>query len=797
MPMLADPSIKYQPYTPLQLPERQWPSKVTRSPPIWLSTDLRDGNQALANPMTVAQKLIFFETLLKCGFKEIEVAYPAASDTDFNFVRKLIEEGRIPDDVWIQVLTPAREDLIKRTIDAVAGCKRAIIHMYNATSCLFRTVVFRNSQEETLKLAVKHTEIVRKLTEECTAKHGTIFRYEYSPETFSQTEPAFALQVCEAVKAAWGKAGLGDERIIFNLPATVEIGPPNHYADLIEHFCRNISEREKIIISLHPHNDRGTGIAAAELGMLAGADRVEGCLFGNGERTGNVDLVNLALNLYTQGISPKVDFSDIQAVIDVVTACNDLPVHPRHPYAGELVFTAFSGSHQDAVKKGFEAQRVRHEQAAREGKPLIWELPYLPIDPADLGCTYEAVIRVNAQSGKGGIAYIIQQHLGLEMPRKMQIAFYQVIQDIADREAREMTVEDITTAFRKTYNFGGSAYEGRLVLKSFRISSEPAASGEAADERRQFDGTISVDGNLRVIRGDGNGPLSAFLDALRTHLDINLALREYTEHTIDKHQDAQAASFVELVPVSEDVKDTRRSTQSWWGVGVDADIAASGLRAVLSAANNAIGDRALPELKLSVGFNARSGQADIATAILNSLQLELPRRLQASFFEVVQRSTRDTGGEISYEDLVRLFRETYAYEEGRFAVKSFKLEHLDASGRAKLSGSFTINGKDVVLEGEGNGPLSAAVEAVNRGLDGRVSIREYVEHSIGEGSEVKAASYVEILYEYPGGNPKWPKWGVAIDNDITASGLKAVLAATRAVEKADEAARKAAAAGQQ
>ncbi|KAI0723806.1 2-isopropylmalate synthase [Cerioporus squamosus] len=797
MPMLADPSIKYQPYTPLQLPDRQWPSKVNRSPPIWLSTDLRDGNQALANPMTIAQKLVFFETLVKCGFKEIEVAYPAASDTDFNFVRQLIEEGRVPDDVWIQVLTPAREDLIKRTVEAVAGCKRAIIHMYNATSCLFRTVVFRNSKEETVKLAVKHTEIVRKLTEECTAKHGTVFRYEYSPETFSQTEPEFAVEVCEAVKSAWGKAGLGDERITFNLPATVEIGPPNHYADLIEHFCRTISEREKIIISLHPHNDRGTGIAAAELGILAGADRVEGCLFGNGERTGNVDLVNLALNLYTQGVHPQVDFSDIQAVIDVVTACNDLPVHPRHPYAGELVFTAFSGSHQDAIKKGFEAQRARHAQAAREGKPQYWEMPYLPIDPADLGCTYEAVIRVNAQSGKGGISYLIQQHLGLDMPRKMQIAFYQVVQDIADREAREMTVEDITTAFRKTYHFGGSAYEGRLVLKSFKISSEPAANGGAADERRQFDGTISVDGNLRVIRGDGNGPLSAFLDALRTHLDINLALREYTEHTIDKHQDAQAASFVELVPQSEDVKDTRRSTQSWWGVGVDADIAASGLRALLSAANSAIGDRPLPELKLSVGFNARSGQADIATAILNSLRLELPRRLQASFFEVVQRSTRDTGGEISYEDLVKLFRETYSYEEGRFAVKSFKLEHLDDSGRAKLSGSFIINGKDVVLEGEGNGPLSAAVEAVNRGLDGRVSIREYVEHSIGEGSEVKAASYVEILYEGPGGSPKWPMWGVAIDNDITASGLKAVLAATRAVEKADEAARRAAAAGQQ
>ncbi|KAI0362600.1 2-isopropylmalate synthase [Trametes cingulata] len=801
MPMLADPSVKYRPYTPLDLPNRQWPAKVNRKPPIWLSTDLRDGNQALANPMTVAQKTIFFDTLLKCGFKEIEIAYPAASDTDFNFVRGLIEQGKVPDDVWIQVLTPAREDLIKRTVDAVAGAKRAIIHMYNATCHTFREVVFRNSKEETIRLAVKHTEIVRKLTEECTAKYGTQFRYEYSPETFSQTEPEFALEVCEAVKKAWGKAGLGDERIIFNLPATVEVGPPNHYADLVEHFCRNISEREKIVISLHPHNDRGTSIAAAELGILAGADRVEGCLFGNGERTGNVDLVNLALNLYTQGVHPGVDFSDIQAVIDVVTACNDLPVHPRHPYAGELVFTAFSGSHQDAIKKGFEAQRIRHQKAERDGSMKYWDIPYLPIDPADLGCTYEAVIRVNAQSGKGGIAYIVQQHLGLEMPRKMQISFYQVIQDIADREAREMTVEDITTAFRKTYHFGGSSYEGRLALKSYRISSEPAPGGvtdEAVDERRQFDGTISVDGVLRVIRGDGNGPLSALLDALRTHLDIDLSVREYSEHTIGQDQNAKAASYVELVPQGADVKETRQSTESWWGVGVDSDIAGSGLRAVLSAVNSAIGDRQLPELKLSVGFNATTGQADVASAILHSLQLELPRRLQASFFEVVQRAARDQGGEISYDDLVRLFRETYGYyeEEGRFAVKSFKLEHLPEDGRAKLSGDFIINGKPVTLEGDGNGPLSAAVEAVNRGLDGKVSIREYAEHSIGEGSEVKAASYVEIAYEGPGGSPKFNTWGVAIDHDITASGLKAVLAATRAVENADKAT-KAAAASQQ
>ncbi|KAH9950238.1 2-isopropylmalate synthase [Amylocystis lapponica] len=789
MPMLADPSQKYKPYTPINLPDRQWPSKVNTKAPIWLSTDLRDGNQALANPMTVAQKTLFFHTILKCGFKEIEVAYPAASDTDFNFVRGLIEQGQVPDDVWVQVLTPAREDLIKRTVDAVAGAKRAIIHMYNATSCMFRQVVFRNSKEETIALAVKHTKIIRALTEECTAKYGTIFRYEYSPETFSQTEPEFAIEVCEAVKAAWGKAGLGDERIIFNLPATVEIGPPNHYADQVENFCRHISEREKIIISLHPHNDRGQSIAAAELAMLAGAERVEGCLFGNGERTGNVDLVNLALNLYTQGIHPNVDFSDIQTVIDVVTQCNDIPIHPRHPYAGELVFSAFSGSHQDAIKKGFEAQTIRHAQAAQAGAPQYWDMPYLPIDPADLGCNYEAVIRVNAQSGKGGIAYLVQHHLQLDMPRKMQVAFYQVIQEVADREAREMTVEDITTAFRTTYHYGGSTYEGRLVLKSFKVSAEPSAdpaTEEAVDERRQFDGTISVDGVLRVVRGDGNGPLSALLDALRTHLDIDLSIRDYTEHAIGAGQNAKAASYVELVTPAADVKDTRRAAQSWWGVGADADITGSGLRAVLSAVNSAIGLRSLPELKLSVGFSAKSGQADIASAIVNSLQLELPRRLAASFFEVVQREARESSGEISYTDLITLFRETYGYEvpdrEGRFVMKSFNMENLGESGRKQLTGEFVINGKLQQISGEGNGSLSAALAALNSHLDGSVFVREYAEHSIGEGSEVTAASYVELVYDGIGAPQRISAWGIARDTDITASGLRALLAAASKID---------------
>lgn len=703
------------------------------------------------------------------------MAYPAASDTDFNFVRGLISNNEIPDDVWVQVLTPAREDLIKRTIDSVAGAKHAIIHMYNATSPTFRQVVFRNSKEQTIELAVKHTKIVKQLTEECTAKYGTKFKYEYSPETFSQTEPEFAVEICEAVKATWGKAGTGEDRIIFNLPTTVEISPPNHYADQIEYFCSHISEREKVIVSLHPHNDRGTGIASAELGVLAGGDRIEGCLFGNGERTGNVDLVNLALNLYTQGITPGLEFGDLQSVIDTVTQCNDLPVHPRHPYAGELVFTAFSGSHQDAIKKGFEAQKIRHVEAAAKGEPLYWDMPYLPIDPADLGQTYEAVIRVNSQSGKGGIAYLIKQNLGLDLPRKMQVAFYQVIQAISDREAREMTVDDITTAFRSTYHFGGPKYQGRLALRNFKISAEPSpepqdeGTDEQPDERRHFDGTLLVDGVYRVIRGDGNGPLSALLDALRQHLQIDLTIREYSEHAVGEGKDVKAASYVEVVPA-----DDRKSATSWWGVGIDSDIAGSGLRALLSAVNFAIGDRALPELKLNVGFGATTAQADISSAIVNALGLELPRRFQSAFFEVVQRYARDRESQISYDDLIQLFQNTYYFGiPSKYDLVSFKMEHLDGT-RRQLNGEFLFSGEKRKVSGEGNGPLSATLAALNQQISGTLSIREYSEHSIGEGTEVVAASYVELVYEAPG-QKKTSAWGVGADADITASGLKAVL----------------------
>ncbi|KAF8911023.1 2-isopropylmalate synthase LeuA, allosteric domain-containing protein [Gymnopilus junonius] len=515
--------------------------------------------------------------------------------------------------------------------------------------------------------------------------------------------------------------------------------------------------------------------------MLAGGDRIEGCFFGNGERTGNVDLVNLALNLYTQGINPGLNFGDIQTAIDTVTQCNDLPVHPRHPYAGELVFTAFSGSHQDAIKKGFEAQKARHAEAAAQGQPLYWHMPYLPIDPDDLGQNYEAVIRVNSQSGKGGIAYLIKQHLHLDLPRKMQIAFYQVVQDVSDREAREMTVDDITTAFRTTYHFGGPKYQGRLALRNFKISAEPSPDpsdegDETPDERRRFDGTLAVDGVYRVVRGDGNGPLSALLDALRVHLDIDFTIRDYIEHSVGEGKEAKAASYVEIVPARD-----RKSSQSWWGVGVDSDIAGSGLRALLSAVNNAIGDRSLPELKLSVGFNARSGQADVASVIVNSLGLELPRRLQTAFFEVAQRTAGNSGGEISLGALTELFQSTYGYYPSggpatKFALGNFKLEQVGDGSRRQFVGDIVVEGNKRSVSGEGNGPLSSALSALHALVDGTLAIREYSEHSVGEGTEVVAASYVELTYEKEG-DKKSRSWGVATDTDITASGIRAVFTA--------------------
>ncbi|CAE6436713.1 unnamed protein product [Rhizoctonia solani] len=789
--MLANPAVKYRPYTPLDLHDRTWPTKTITKAPIWLSTDLRDGNQALANPMSIAQKTRFFQHIVKCGLKEIEISYPAASEPDFQFTLNELNGDLLylPN---LQVLTPARTDLITRTFEALAGAKKAILHMYNACCPCFRDVVFRNSQDETVELAVTHTKLVRKLVDEYSAKYGTQFKYEYSPETFSQTEPDFAVRVCEEVKKAWGKAGLGDERIIFNLPATVEIATPNHYADQIELFGRNISEREKVIISLHPHNDRGTAVAAAELAIMAGADRVEGTLLGNGERTGNVDIVTLALNQYSQGVSPGLDFSDLQGVIDVVTACTELAVHPRHPYAGELVFTAFSGSHQDAIKKGFEAQAKRHAADVKTGNMLYWEIPYLPIDPADLGCTYEAVIRVNSQSGKGGVSYLVKQALSLDLPRRMQISFYQVIQTLSEETGKEITMEDIVSAFKKTYRFGGGVHEGRLVLKSFTLSevppSRPASPSQENglyDTGRRFEGKLLVDGAVRMIRGEGNGPLSALLDALRGHLDLDLSVREYSEHSIGEGTSVKAASYVELV--KPDADPNNKAIGGYWGVGVDSNIAASALRAVISAANNALGSDRVTLAKAHIV----ESEADIATAVYDSLSLELPRHLQTAFLKVTKVHTASTNGAISLDGLISLFRKTYEYDQasqGPFTLREYAILNKDAHTR-RFEGVVSIAGQNETVVGEGNGPLSAFLTGLHTRLGknarnpqtpgaelhGLIEVKEFSQHSIGTGSDVKAASYV--LLGMDTASNRRTAWGIGVDEDIAVSGLRAVLSA--------------------
>jgi len=554
--MLKDPSQKYRPFiNPVDLPDRQWPSKRITRPPRWLSTDLRDGNQALINPMSVEKKLRFFRMLTAMGFKEIEVGFPSASKIEFDFVRRLIEEGLVPGDVNIQVLTQSRTDLITRSFEALKGARAATVHLYNATSPLFRRVVFRMSKDEVIDLAVSGARTMKRLAEQ---QPETDWTFEYSPETFSATEPEVALEACERVLDVWQPTP--EKKAILNLPATVEMVTPNVYADQIEWFCRTISRRDSIAISVHPHNDRGTGVAAAELAVLAGADRVEGCLFGNGERTGNVDIVTLALNLYTQGIDPGLDFSDMRSVVKTVEHCNELPVHPRHPYAGELVFTAFSGSHQDAIAKGFEAHRQRND--------ALWEMPYLPLDPADIGESYEAVIRVNSQSGKGGAAWVLEQDRGLKLPRRLQGDFSMHLQEVADRTARELTGDDIWDIFKRAYHLEG---EQTYELVDHREGAPRRAGGE-----RVFTGHVRSGGRTVSVSGRGNGVVSSAVAALNDAFGLGIEVVDYAEHALAHGTDAQAAAYVEC---------RTADGRTVHGVGMDADVATACVKAVVSAAN--------------------------------------------------------------------------------------------------------------------------------------------------------------------------------------------------------------------
>ncbi len=559
------PFARYRPFhevvEPVSLPDRTWPDTRITKPPLWCAVDLRDGNQALIDPMSPARKRRMFELLVRMGYKEIEVGFPAASQTDFDFVREIITHDLIPDDVTIQVLTQARRELIERTYEACEGASRAIVHLYNSTSILQRRVVFRSDRTGISRIATDGAEDVLRFSEKYPA---TDWRFEYSPESYTGTELEYAVEVCNAVSAIWQPTP--ESPMVVNLPATVEMATPNVYADSIEWMHRNLARRDGVVLSLHPHNDRGTGVAAAELGYQAGADRIEGCLFGNGERTGNVDLVTLGMNLFTQGIDPQIDFSDIDEIRRTVEYCNQLPVAERHPWGGDLVYTAFSGSHQDAINKGFESMKVDAAAAGVEVDQFPWEVPYLPVDPKDIGRTYEAVIRVNSQSGKGGVAYIMKAEHQMDLPRRLQMEFSRVIQDVTDSAGGEVSPKEMRDVFETEYLDRVTP----LKLIRHRLTSD----GEGTDE---IVATVRVENDLHEIAGSGNGPIAAFVDAL-AGIGFDVRVLDYHEHALSAGDDARAAAYVECA-----VEGT-----VLWGVGVDSSIVNASLRAVVSAVNRAM-----------------------------------------------------------------------------------------------------------------------------------------------------------------------------------------------------------------
>jgi len=552
--MLKQPQLKYRSFAPVSkaaLPDRTWPDAVLTRAPIWLSTDLRDGNQALIEPMDIGRKLRMFQQLVKIGFKEIEVGFPSASQTEFDFIRLLIDGGHIPGDVTIQVLTQARSHLIERTFESLDGARGVIVHVYNAVAPVMRRVVLGQDEDGIVELAASHARQIKELA---AARPATDWRFEYSPEMFSGTELAFSKRVVDAVTAVWAPSP--ERKCIINLPSTVEHSTPNIFADMIEWMHRHLERRDSIVLSVHPHNDRGTGTAAGELALMAGADRIEGCLFGNGERTGNVDLVNIALNLYTQGVDPQLDFSDIDEVRRCVEHCTQIPVHPRHPYVGDLVYTSFSGSHQDAIKKAFAARQ--------DGD--IWDMPYLPIDPKDLGRSYDAVIRVNSQSGKGGIAYLLEAEYGLELPRRLQIEFSQVVQRVMDDAGKELTAADLYAIFEREYGIGSAAAS---VL-------QPQMT-EVAGGAMRLSAEVVLGGWMGHVQGEGNGPIDAFVNALSAHLGQDVRVLDYHEHAIGSGADARAVAYLEI----------RVGEQTRHGVGVDGSIVRASMQAVLSGLSRA------------------------------------------------------------------------------------------------------------------------------------------------------------------------------------------------------------------
>jgi 2-isopropylmalate synthase len=556
MPMLKNPAAKYRTFAPVRLADRTWPDAIITKPPVWCSVDLRDGNQALIEPMDIARKLRMFETLVEIGFKEIEAGFPSASQIEFDFVRKLIDEDLIPDDVTIQVLTQAREPLIRRTFEALAGAKKAIVHLYNATAPVMRKVVLGLDEDGIVELATSQAKLFKELAAK---QPGTQWTFQYSPEMFSGTELEFSKRVVDAVTEVWQPTPA--RKCIINLPSTVEHSTPNIFADMIEWMHRNLARRDAIVLSVHPHNDRGTGTAAGEFAIMAGADRLEGCLFGNGERTGNLDLVNVAINMYSQGVDPGLDFSDIDEIRRTVEHCNQLPVHPRHPYAGDLVYTSFSGSHQDAIKKAFAARQESD----------IWDMPYLPIDPKDVGRSYEAVIRVNSQSGKGGISYLLETEFGMELPRRLQIEFSQVVQAAMDASGKEFTARDIFDVFEREYGLKTTAVPQHHI-----------------EERRTAEGTqvvlttqVRMAGREFGVRGTGNGPIDAFVEGLSAACGETIRVLDYHEHAIGAGANAQAVAYLEL----------RVGERTLFGVGVDSNIVSASLKAIVSGVQRATANR--------------------------------------------------------------------------------------------------------------------------------------------------------------------------------------------------------------
>ncbi|MFF8829511.1 2-isopropylmalate synthase [Streptomyces sp. NPDC015131] len=560
------PIHKYGRYEAVDIPDRTWPDRRITQAPRWLSTDLRDGNQALIDPMSPARKREMFDLLVRMGYKEIEVGFPSSGETDFNFVRSIIEEGAVPEDVTISVLTQAREELIERTVESLRGAHRATVHLYNATAPVFRRVVFRGSREQVRQIAVDGTRLVMEYADKILGDE-TVFGYQYSPEIFTDTELDFALEVCEGVMDVW-QPEEGRE-IILNLPATVERSTPSTHADRFEWMSRHLSRREHVCLSVHPHNDRGTAVAAAELAIMAGADRIEGCLFGQGERTGNVDLVTLGMNLFSQGVDPQIDFSQIDEIRRTSEYCNQMEVHPRHPYAGDLVYTAFSGSHQDAIKKGFDAMEATAAAAGKTVDDIEWAVPYLPIDPKDVGRSYEAVIRVNSQSGKGGIAYVLKNDHKLDLPRRMQIEFSRIIQAKTDAEGGEVTPAAIWSVFQDEYLPNPGNPWGRVQLRSGQTTTDKDGTDTLTVE-------AVVDGTPTVLTGSGNGPISAFFAALQA-IGIDARLLDYQEHTMSEGASAQAASYIECAIDGKVL----------WGIGIDANTTRASLKAVISAVNRA------------------------------------------------------------------------------------------------------------------------------------------------------------------------------------------------------------------